>query len=107
MPAARGRLSGRSADFPSRRDYSIDDAGVAGTAADLAAEFMTNGLGIGLAITLQDIPAHDEHPRRAKTALQGVALMEVPAQHLHHGIDAQPFEGLNGTAVAHDRQLKT
>jgi hypothetical protein len=32
--------------------------------------------------------------------------MEMPAQYFHCGIVVQAFEGLHGTAVAHDRKSK-
>ena len=52
----------------------------------------------------QDVARHDQHARRAEAALQGVALVEMLAQHFHRRIVCAALERLNRAAVAHDRK---
>ena len=101
-PAKRARgAAGRGHLLP-RRDDGFDDVGVAGAAADLSAQFVADGLRIRARMPLQDVARHDQHARRAEAALQGVALVEMPAQQRHHRIAAQPFERHDRAAVGHD-----
>ena len=55
-------------------------------------------------VAAQDVARHDQHARRAEAALQRVTFVELPAQHLHRRIGAQPFQRLHRAAVAHHRE---
>ncbi len=57
-----------------RSDDRLHDIGVAGAAANLAAELVADGGGIRARKALQDVARRDQHARRAEAALQGVAL---------------------------------
>src|SRR5579864_283420 len=103
---SNGLGPGSFADLPAGRDHGLDDVGIAGAAANLAAKLVADGLRVRIRETQQDITRHHQHARRAKSALQRMALVEVPAQHFHDAIVAKSFESLHGTAIAHDREAK-
>ena len=65
---------------------------------------MTNGLRVRLGQAPQDIARHDQHAGRAKSALQRVTFVEMPAQHFHRWIVAQPLKREDRASVAHHRQ---
>src|SRR5215475_7899156 len=88
-------------EFPARSHDGPDDAGIAGTAADLAAELVADRLDVGSADPTQNVPRHDQHAGRAEAALQGMAFVKVAPEHLQDRIVPQPFKGDDGAAVAH------
>src|SRR5881394_582862 len=97
----RGTLRARIELLP-RGDDGFDDIGVAGAAANLSAQLVTDGLGVWVHVPLQNVARRHQHTWRAEAALQRVALVEMPAQQRHHRIAPQPFERGYGPAVGHD-----
>jgi hypothetical protein len=94
------------AKLSSGRHNGCYDCGVTGAAANLTAELVSDGLGIRISHPQQNVSRHHQHTGRAKAALEGMRLMEMPAQYLHCGIVVQPFERLHGVTVTHDRKSK-
>src|SRR5262249_39720560 len=99
------RLAG-AAKLSSGGHNGCDDSRVPSAAANLTTELAPDGLSVRMRHTPQNVPRHHQHTGRAKSALNAMRLMEMPTQYLHRGIALQPFEGLHGTAVAHDRKSK-
>src|SRR5262249_7685941 len=77
---------------------SADDAGITRAAANLTAELVSDRLGIRLGDPQQNVARHHQHSRRAKSTLQGVALVEMPAQNFHRRVVVQAFERLRRMA---------
>src|SRR5262249_2091216 len=108
----RQRIRSRSgslgaAKFSAGCHNGCDDPGISGAAANLTAELVSDGLGIRIWHAQQNVPRHHQHARCAKSALHGVRLMEMPAQHFHGGVVFQPFKRLYGLTLTHDREAKT
>src|SRR5262245_39745677 len=99
LGVATHRLSGRN--------DRIDDAGVAGAAADMTAELLPHGAGIRAAHAQKDIARHDQHAGRTEPALQAMTRVELAAKGLDDGIVVESFQGLNRLTVADDSQPKT
>src|SRR5262249_3257791 len=94
------------AKLSASRHNSSHDAGVASAPANLAAELVSDRLSIRISHAQQNVSRHHQHTGRAKSALHGMRLMEVPAQYVHCGIVLQTFERLHGMTVTHDRKSK-
>src|SRR5262249_41788288 len=93
-----------AAELSASRHNGCHDGGVPGAAANLTAELVSGRPRIRISHPQQDVARHHQHAGRAKPALQGMRLMEMPAQYFHCGIVVQPFERLHGTTVTHDRK---
>jgi len=94
------------AKFSAGCHNSCDDPGISGAAANLTTELVSDGLGIRIWHAQQNVPRHHQHARCAESALHGVRLMEMPAQHFHAGIVFQAFKRLYGLTLTHDREAK-
>ncbi len=76
-----------------------DDSHVAGAAAKIAAEFLSNLTLCGVGKAQHDIPRCHQHPRSAKAALQPVMLTEGGTKRAHYLVIIETFDGLNLVAV--------
>jgi hypothetical protein len=74
------------AKLSASRHNSFHDPGVASAPANLAAELVSDRLSIRISHAQQNVSRHHQHTGRAKSALHGMRLMEVPAQDFHCGI---------------------
>jgi hypothetical protein len=92
------------AKLSASRHNSSHDSGVARAPANLAAELVSDRLSIRISDAQQNVSRHHQHTGRAKSALHGMRLMEVPAQYFHCRILLQAFERLHAMTVAHDRK---
>ena len=106
-----GGVSGRTriscvADFLAGADDGSHYSCVTRTAANLAAELGTNRVRIRISDPDQNIARHHEHARRAESALQGVALVEMTAQDLHDWIALGALKGLHDATVTHHGELQ-
>src|SRR2546428_13632151 len=97
-----GKLTrSRAADLLSGGDDGIDDAGIAGAAADVPAQLMAHRRLVRAAYAPQNVARRDQHAGRAEAALQRMALMEMAAQHLPHLIGAPTFDGEHAAPAPH------
>jgi len=76
-----------------------DDSHVAGAAAKIAAELLSNLTLGGVGKAQHDIPRCHQHPRCAKAALQPVMLTEGGTKRAHYLVIIETFDGPNLAAV--------
>src|SRR6516225_1797768 len=66
-----------TAKFSAGCHNGCHDSGISGAAANLTAELVSDRLGIRICHAQENVPPHNQHAGCAKSALQGVRLMEM------------------------------
>ncbi len=54
----------------------LDDLGISGTAAEIAGKVVPDVVVGGIRLSVQQLPGHEDEPRRTIAALEGTALDE-------------------------------
>ena len=70
----------------------LDDADIAGAAAQVAGQLQADSLLVGIRKPRDDVASRHQHAGSAEAALQGMMLGEGFPQHVHHGIVLEAFE---------------
>ena len=83
--------------------HRVDDAAIAGAAAEHATQRVLHLLFAGPRHLLQQGGGGDQHPRRADAALCRAMVQEAALQAAHGAVGGQPFDGRDRTAL-HLRQ---
>ena len=82
------------------------DIGIAGAAADIARQLLANLLFGSRPVAPDEVARGDEHSRRAEPALQPMMLVKGLAQHGHHPIIGEAFDGPDVALVAGDGECQ-
>src|SRR5207248_4217143 len=90
--------------FLCRRCDRSDDIGVAGAAADIAGEPLTDLTFRSRALPQDQIARGDQHCRSAVAALQRVMLVKTPTQRIDHAVARKAFDRRDLALVAGDRE---
>jgi hypothetical protein len=81
-----------------------DDSHVAGAAAKIAAELLSNLTLCGVRKAQHDIPRCYQHPRSAKAALQPVMLTKGGTKRAHYLVIIETLDGPNLATVQRNRK---
>ena len=84
--------------------HRLDDAEIAGAAAEVAGKLDPDALLVGARQALHDVARGDQHAGRAEAALQRVLAREGLAQPLHQRIVVEALDGAHVLPVAGDRK---
>src|SRR3974390_1571375 len=87
-----------------RSHDGFHDTRITGAAANLTAELISDRFGIRARDPQQNVARHHQHSRRAKTALQRMIFVELPAQDFHCPVILQTFKRLYRVPLTHDRK---
>ena len=99
------RLRGRRARLALRHAaHRLDDAEIAGAAAEIAGKLHADALLVGARQPLHDVARGDQHAGRAEAALQAVLAIEGFAQPRHQRIVVEALDGAHVLPVAGDRK---
>src|SRR5580704_1057706 len=76
-----------------RIERRLDDAGIAGAAAEIARQCVPHVLLARRRIFAQQLGERDQHPRRAETALQAVIVDKSLLQYRQPAFGREPLDG--------------
>ena len=98
----RGCFSHGDAPPRLRDSNGTHDVGVAGAAADIAGEVVTDFVLGRVRVSREQLADRHDHPRRAEAALQGVVLMEGRLDRMQGAVaGCEAFDGRDRRTVGH------